>query len=91
MGSRSGADSSVDPLWRTMVPHWGSRDELGNDGVPSGLRIRNGCEEINEALQGHLKRWKIRTIQPVYKDVTCSTKGSVRHEVPWSSDGECML
>ena len=46
MGSRSDTDISVDlcdALWRTIVPHWGSR----NDGVPSGLRMCNGCEGTN--------------------------------------------
>ena len=50
MGSRSDTDSSVDlcdVLWRTMVPHWGSRNELDDDWVPSGLRMCNGCEGTN--------------------------------------------
>ena len=46
MGSRSDTDSPA-VLWRTMVPHWDSRNELDDDGVPSRLRMRNGCEEAN--------------------------------------------
>ena len=50
IGSRSDTDSSADScdaLWRTMDPHWGSRNELDDDELPSGLRMRNGCEGTN--------------------------------------------